>query len=242
MLLVCNCELKGVMPQCFFFGNLEHNRSRLCLKQPMGQDVVMSVVGCSYGGLSAEERSQNRRDRLLAAARTLIADRGVAPLTVDLVCQRANLSKKYFYSEFATKDDLLDACAEDLFTRLWAAMEEVLATAALKDRINGALRAVVHTLASNPADARLYMESPGFPRLRERQQRAVREFSEHMAAHGVPFTGHPKPSIDRVLATRALVAGTTELIIGWLHGDIDTDEDRLVATLTATALGATTTI
>lgn len=208
----------------------------------MGQDVVMSVAGRSYGGLSALERSQSRRERLLAAARDLIAEGGVAPLTVDLVCQRANLSKKYFYSEFATKDDLLDAGAEDLFTRLLAAMDEVLATVALRDRINATLRAVVHMLASSPADARLYLESPGFPRLRERQQRAVREFTEQMVAHGVPFTGGPKPSIDRVLATRALVAGTTELIIGWLHGDIDTDEDTLVATLTATALGAATTI
>ena len=208
----------------------------------MGQDVVMNVAGRSYGGLSAEERSQSRRDRLVAAARGLIAEGGVAPLTVDMLCQRANLSKKYFYTEFAGKDDLLDACADDLFTRLWAAMQEVLDTAAPADRVNRTLRAVVHTLASDPADARLYMECPGFPRLRDRQQRAVREFSERMAAHAMPFTGPPKASVDRVLAARALVAGATDLIITWLHGDIDTDEDELIATLTATALGATTMI
>ncbi len=79
----------------------------------------MTVGGRIYGGLTAEQRSQDRRDRLLEAARALIADGGVAPLTVDLVCQRATLSKRYFYTEFATKDDLLDACAEDLFGRLW---------------------------------------------------------------------------------------------------------------------------
>ncbi len=208
----------------------------------MGQDVLMTVAGRTYGGLSPEQRSQDRRERLLDAARALIAEGGVAPLTVDVVCQRANLSKRYFYTEFATKDDLLDACAEDLFGRLWAKMQEVLDTAPLADRIEGTLRAIVHTLASDPADARLYMECPGFVRLRERQQRAVREFSEQMAARGVPFIGSPKPSIDRVLATRALVAGTTDLISAWLHGDIETDEDSLIATLTATALGATATI
>jgi AcrR family transcriptional regulator len=202
----------------------------------------MTLRGRTYGGLSPEQRSQDRRERLLAAARALIAEGGVAQLTVDVVCQRAGLSKRYFYTEFASKDDLLDACAEDLFTRLWSGIEEVLATVALADRINGALRSVIHTLASDPADARLYMESPGFPRLRERQQRAVREFSEQMAARGVAFSGRPKPSIDRILATRALVAGTTELIIAWLHDDIDIDEDSLIATLTATALGATATV
>ncbi len=121
-------------------------------------------------------------------------------------------------------------------------MEDVLTTAPLADRVEGALRAVVHTLASDPADARLYMECPGFPRLRERQQRAVRDFTEQMVAQAIPFIGRPKPSIDRVLATRALVAGTTALIIGWLHGDIDTDEDSLIATLTAAARGAATAI
>ena len=105
-----------------------------------------------------------------------------------------------------------------------------------EERIEAAVRAVVHTLATDPADARLYMECPGFPRLRARQLRAVREFSELMAAQAVSFTGRPERSVDRVLATQLLVAGTTDLIIAWLHGDIDTDEKTLIATVTATAL------
>ncbi|KAA0111272.1 TetR/AcrR family transcriptional regulator [Mycolicibacterium sp. P1-5] len=204
----------------------------------MGQDGVMVVEGRTYGGLSSRQRSQERRERLLGAARALIAEVGVAPLTVDSVCQRAKLSKRYFYTEFATKDDLLDACAEELYDRLKSAMEVVLTTAPLPDRAHGVLRTVVHTLVASASDARLYMESPGFPRLRELQQREVAEFTERIAAEAMPFTGPPKPSVDRRLATRAVVTAATELIIAWLHGDIDTDEDTLVATLTATTLGA----
>jgi AcrR family transcriptional regulator len=199
----------------------------------------MAPGGRTYGGLSAEERSRERRSRLLEAARMLIAEAGVAPMTVDVVCQRASLSKRYFYTEFATKEDLLDACADELFSRLGAKMEEVLTTAPLADRIEGTLRAVVRALASDPADARLYMECPGFPRLRESQQRAVRYFTERMAAEAMPFAAEgPPPAVDRMLATRALVAGTTDLITAWLHGEIDTNEERLVATLNATAHGA----
>ncbi|MCV7344841.1 TetR/AcrR family transcriptional regulator [Mycolicibacterium rhodesiae] len=198
----------------------------------------MVVEGRTYGGLSSLQRSQERRARLLDAARALIAEVGVAPLTVDLVCQRARLSKRYFYAEFSTKDDLLDACAADLYGRLKAAMEEVLTTVPLPDRAHGVLQTVVHTLVASAADARLYMESPGFPRLRELQQREVAEFTERIAAEAMPFTGEPKPSVDRLLATRAAVTAATELIIGWLHGDIHTDEHTLVATLTATTLGA----
>ena len=204
----------------------------------MGQDVVMTVAGRTYGGLSSQQRSQERRERLLDAARELIAEVGVAPLTVDLVCQRAKLSKRYFYTEFATKDALLDACAEDLYARLKAAMEAVLATAPLSERAHGVLRTVVHTLVASASDARLYTESPGFPRLRQRQQREIGEFTERIAAEAMPFEGRPKPSVDRQLATRGLVTAATELISAWLHGDIDTDEDTLVATLTAITLGA----
>ncbi len=208
----------------------------------MGQDVVMTVEGRTYGGLSSRQRSQERRGRLLDAARELIAEVGVAPLTVDLVCQRAKLSKRYFYTEFATKDDLLDACADDLYARLKAAMETVLSTTALPDRAHGVLRTVVRTLVASAADARLYMESPGFPRLRQLQQREISAFTERIAAEAMPFEGRPKPAVDRLLATRALVTAATELISAWLHGDIDTDEDTLVATMAAITLGAAGTV
>ncbi|PJE13760.1 MAG: hypothetical protein CK429_13630 [Mycobacterium sp.] len=51
------------------------------------------------------------------------------------MAQRANLSERYFYTEFATKDDLLDCCAEKLFGRLYAQMEEVVNTASLAVRV-----------------------------------------------------------------------------------------------------------
>lgn len=204
----------------------------------MGQDDVMVVEGRTYGGLSSRQRSQERRARLLDAARALIAEAGVAALTVDLVCQRAKLSKRYFYAEFATKDDLLDACADELYDRLKAAMEAVLTTAPLPERARGVLQTVVRTLIASAADARLYMESPGFPRLRQLRQREIGAFTERIAAEAMPFEGPPKPWVDRQLATRAMVTAATELISAWLHGDIDTDEDTLVATLTAITLGA----
>ncbi|WP_328350207.1 TetR/AcrR family transcriptional regulator [Mycobacterium sp. NBC_00419] len=202
----------------------------------------MAVDGRTYGGLTAQQRSQERRERLLDAGRALVAEVGVAPLTVDLVCQRAGLSKRYFYAEFATKDDLLDACADDLYTRIYAGAVEVVRTAPMDERVKRSVRLTLRLLASNPSDARLYMESPGFPRLRARQQRAVSDLTELMAADGLPYTGRPKPHVDRVLATRALVTATTELITGWLQGDIDTDEDTLVATITAVSLGAAANI
>lgn len=198
----------------------------------------MTTLGRTYGGLSAQQRAQERRGKFLEAGRQFIAANGVAPMTVDLICQRANVSKRYFYDEFTSKEELLDALAEDLYTRLWTGMQDKLTETPRPQRVNAALRSVIHSLASNPADARLYLESPGFPHLRQRQQRAVNEFSDHITQEAMPFSGPAKKSVNRQLATRALVAGTTDLIVAWLNGDIKTDEDDLIDTLTAVSLGA----
>ncbi len=138
----------------------------------------------------------------------------------------------------STKDDLLDACAEDLYSRLKAAMEVVLTTVPKPERAHGVLRMVVQTLVPARPNARLHMESPGFPRLRQLQQREISAFTERIAAEQCRSRDRRSRRWTRLLATRTMVTAATELIAAWLHGDIDTDEHTLVATLTATTLGA----
>jgi AcrR family transcriptional regulator len=204
----------------------------------MSQDTSEAVAGRTYGGMSAEERARSRRQRLIDAAQAVISEHGVAALTVEQVCQTAELIKRYFYADFSGKDDLLDVCAEQLFTRLWNAMDGAVAAASEPERVRAAAQAVVHTLASDPASARLYAECAAFPRLRERQQRAIREFSERMAADVIPFTGDPPGGIRRDLAARIIIAGSTDLIVDWLQGTVETDEQTVIATIAAAALGA----
>lgn len=204
----------------------------------MSQDTSEAAAGRIYGGMSAEERARSRRQRLIEAAQAVIAEHGVAALTVEQVCQTAELIKRYFYADFSGKDDLLDVCAEQLFTRLWNAMDAAVAAASEPERVRAAAQAVVHTLASDPASARLYVECAAFPRLRERQQRAIREFSERMAADVIPFTGDPPDGIRRDLAARIITAGSTDLIVDWLQGTVETDEQTVIATIAAAALGA----
>ena len=203
----------------------------------MSQDTSPDA-GRSYGGMSAEARARSRRQRLIEAAQAVIAEHGVAALTVEQVCQTAELTKRYFYADFSGKDDLLDVCAEQLFSRLWDAMDGALAAASGPKRARAAIQAIVHTLASEQASARLYIECAAFPRLRERQQRAIREFSDRLAADVMPFTGTPPTGIRRDLAARIITAGSTELIVDWLQGTVETDEETIIATIAAATRGA----
>src|SRR6201997_411617 len=205
----------------------------------MSQDTSADA-GRIYGGMSAEARARSRRQRLIEAAQTVIAEHGVAALTVEQVCQTAELTKRYFYADFSGKDDLLDVCAEQLFSRLWDAMDGALAPASGAKRARAAIQAIVHTLASEQASARLYIECAAFPRLRERQQRAIRDSSDRLAADVMPFTGNPPTGIRRDLAARIITAGSTQLIVDWLQGTVETDEETIIATIAATTRGAAT--
>ena len=60
-----------------------------------GQDVVMTVEGRTYGGLSSRQRSQERRERLLDAARELIADAHETKIPVNELVDKA---QEHFFS------------------------------------------------------------------------------------------------------------------------------------------------
>jgi AcrR family transcriptional regulator len=208
----------------------------------MSQDVAMTSSGRAYGGMSAAERAESRRLRLIEAGRRVIAQNGVAAVTVEQVSQEAGLTKRYFYSTFGSREALLDACAEQLFGLLGAAMAAALAAPSPAERMHATVRGVVRILASDAAWARLYVECPAFTHLRERQEQAIKEFTDRIASEAMPFTGDSPDPVDRYLATRILVAGSTDLIISWLRGAVPADEESVIATIVATAEGAATTM
>jgi AcrR family transcriptional regulator len=199
-----------------------------------------STAGRAYGGRTAAQRAQARREQLISAAWELIAESGVATVSAEEVCRRAGLSKRYFYTDFCGKDDLLHTCADALYTRLREAVDLAQIPAPSRMSIAASTRALVHILASDPAAARLYAESPAFPRLRERQQQAIRDFSTRISVEAPSATGTFTSSDDirSALAARIIAAGGTEAIIAWLRGEIECDEDALVATIAALVEGA----
>jgi AcrR family transcriptional regulator len=208
----------------------------------MSQDGDMTASGRIYGGVGAAEREESRRASLIEAARRIIAVHGIVAVSAEQVCQLAGLTKRYFYESFASRDALLDSCAELLFTHLRVAMEAALEAPTRQERVDRVARAVVHALASDPAWARLYTESPAFPNLRKRQQRAIQQFTDRLARDAMPFVGRPSPAGRRNLATHVVVAGATDLIISWLNGEVEADEQTIVATIAATARGVAATL
>lgn len=199
------------------------------------------MTGRSYGGVSAAERTATRRASLLESCRTLIGREGVAAVTVEAVCAESALGKRYFYESFAARDDLLLAVADAFYDDLLGQMRATIDGVEESARPRLVVDALVAALRSDERLARLYVESPGTPVLAARRHRAIEEYTRFVAAEVFPGTPRgPRAKTRRLLATRLLVAGTTELVADWLAGEAEGQVADVVAAIVALGGAAAT--
>jgi AcrR family transcriptional regulator len=182
----------------------------------------------TYRGASAEERQAKRRSRLLAACLDVVGEVGVLGVTVDAVCARAGLTKRYFYEAFADRDAALEAVTDDVYSGLHASMVSALrrADGDARARAATAVEVFTATLDADPRIARLYAESPGHPRLLARRDAAVEQFADLMLADVLRL-----PPGDRERARTAavlVVAGTTHVVTRWLAGGVPLERVELI--------------
>lgn len=78
----------------------------------------------------SEEAQQARRAQILAAARSVLAERGFEHSTVSEIAARAGVAQGTFYLYFSSKEALPTALAEELIGRLAQASERATARAA----------------------------------------------------------------------------------------------------------------
>jgi AcrR family transcriptional regulator len=76
---------------------------------------------------TAVRRRAATRERLLDAARVVLADEGFQGASVEHICERAGFTRGAFYSNFSSKDELLLALcereSEDMFDKLRTAAD-----------------------------------------------------------------------------------------------------------------------
>jgi AcrR family transcriptional regulator len=192
----------------------------------------------TYRGASAEERRADRRARLLSGALDVVGEAGVVGLTVEAVCARAGLTKRYFYEAFADRDAVLGALADEVYAGLHESVVTALRAVDGDERARAtrAVEVFTETLDENPRVARLYAESPGHPRLLARRDDAVDEFAELVLDEVLRL----RPEDRERLRTAAVfvVAGTTHLVTRWLSGGVPLDRRALVEEITRTGIRA----
>jgi AcrR family transcriptional regulator len=186
-----------------------------------------------YGGKTAAERRAQRREQLLDAGLELFGTDGYTTTTIEALCARAGLNPRYFYEQFAGREQLLGAVYErhvqQVLTVVGAAIEEAGPDSAA--RLHAGLTAFVESTLADERGARVnYFEMVGVSReLDALRRRVLSDYAELIATQAQGgVTG-----VDTRMTAVALVGATDGLIIDWLSGDRSAPPRSIVDALVA---------
>lgn len=169
-------------------------------------------------GLDADQRREQRRDQILAAAFELFARDGYANASIEQICQTAYVGNKAFYELFDSKEDcylaLLRQVSERIEEQVAQAMRES-AGADEEETVRRVLSAFAHTLVDDPRVAIVtFGEAAGISPRVEDQRRENRRWA---ASFLETFWRRNHPSGDFHGLAVATVGGLFETVTDWLH-------------------------
>ncbi|MBB3037361.1 TetR/AcrR family transcriptional regulator [Hoyosella altamirensis] len=194
-----------------------------------------------WRGQTLHDRADERREQLLDAALELVANEGVAALTMRAVTRAASLSPRYFYESFPDRDALLfavfDRTVEQLQQRVAGAMAD---EEGMEPKCYAAFDCAARFFDHDPRAARLLLrESLADNTLREHALDALPHF---ILSTAVEFLSDAAVATDvdqtRIqLDTSALSGSVVTLFLDWTEGRLDLPRERLVSYCTELVVG-----
>ena len=122
----------------------------------MVQSTTQKKQGRAYGGVSAEQRSAQRREKFLQAGLKVFGGQGFRAGTVRVLCKEAGLTDRYFYESFADTEALLKAVYMWQMEKLQKELMQIALRPelSLEQRVHEAVNAFF-TAMKNPLHARI---------------------------------------------------------------------------------------
>ncbi|MFC8526001.1 TetR/AcrR family transcriptional regulator [Nocardia sp. NPDC057227] len=183
-----------------------------------------------WRGQTLRDRSLDRREQMLDVGEELLGTGGAAAVTTRAVMRQTNLSPRYFYETFDTREDLVIAVYDRVETRLFERMRGVSTAAGLR----AAIREIFEICA------RYFEEDPGRARILLREPLADDTLRAHSADRAPAFlrllipilgaeAGAVVPDGDEELALGAAALGGSlvSLYLEWTDGRLAVGRDRL---------------
>jgi AcrR family transcriptional regulator len=183
-----------------------------------------------YGGMSAAERRDERRQRLIDAGLELFGTRGVAAVGIVDICAEAGLIKRYFYENFASIDELAAAVFEQVTDRLVEQVVPAIIAGGGEDP-RPALTAYLHGALADPRVARLLAV--------EGRTGALTKFGDSFATRAVELWFGFSPAVegrDEValrLRAYAFAGALSQVCLAWHDGVLDLTVDQVIDELVA---------
>ncbi|MCW2826609.1 MAG: TetR family transcriptional regulator [Marmoricola sp.] len=194
----------------------------------------MSTSVRSYGGRSAEERTTDRRHRLVEATIALLAEHGEAGTTMTAICARAGLTERYFYESFAHREDALLAALDQVSSQIAAAAVGVLeqTSGSPEQRVHAVMASFVDLVSRQPSVGLVaVVHSSATPTLRARRHELIGTFADLVAAEAAVLYGPDAWPAERArLQGLVYIAGFAELVACWLTGEVELSAEQLTET------------
>lgn len=183
----------------------------------------------TYGGMTGDERTAERRAALVDAAFALVAEHGWRALRIDALCREAGLNKRYFYESFDGLDAVVAAVTQqvagDAIAVTLAAVDEGPSDGEATRR---GIRAFVGHLTDDPRRARvLFGAVPAGEAADVHRTEALRQLIATAAATGRSLHDLADDAFTDLVAAM-LVGGTSQAVLDWLDGRIASSQDELV--------------
>ncbi|WP_370246754.1 TetR/AcrR family transcriptional regulator [Nocardioides sp.] len=186
-----------------------------------------------YGGKTAEERREERRDQVLRAGLAIWQEQGWAAVTMRGVCSRAGLTDRYFYESFRDRDDLLGTLFDQVRDETLASLLTAFETAG--DRTAGgqlrqALQTIVTSLTEDPERAQvLFGDHAGSAVLEQRRRDTVALTTDLMVTLARPFLRADTDESALRVDTLFGLGGFVEVVLAWRAGAVPLTPAALVA-------------
>lgn len=186
----------------------------------------------AYGGLAADQRAAERREKLLAAGLELFSSQGYAKTTIEALCIEAKVTARHFYQQFESREALLralyDLIISDLRTGVLQAMS--MPRLSLAQQIPLAVNAVVSHYLTDTRRARVgVLEVVGVSQPMEaRRREAIHDMAGLIETYLQSLVQQGDlPARNYHLVSIALVGGINELLAEWLMLDEPPSIDEL---------------
>jgi AcrR family transcriptional regulator len=185
-----------------------------------------SAVSRPYRGVSATDRRDQRRQRLIEAGLELFGTQGIAAVGIVDVCAEAGLTKRYFYENFASIDALADAVFEHVTGNIAAAVVPAIAAGGGRDP-RPALTVYARALLSDPRVVRfLAIESQAGPLKKHRDEFPTRAV-ELWFAFAAGDDALPPPQEMRLNAY-GFIGAAQQIGVAWLDGQLPLTMDEVI--------------
>jgi len=186
-----------------------------------------------YRGASAEDRRQQRHERLLEAAFDNFARHGIARTTMRDICAVARLTDRYFYESFRNTEDAFEAVYQwqksQLLARLTSALQE--APRSLMALARAGLRAFYEFLKEDPRRAQVLLID-AFSAERQMQAKsraAMGQYATLVNQLARELYPSMRSDFNIEMMTWGLLGMTLQVGINWAQGGYKQPIDEVLA-------------